>query len=550
MITTKSYPKPFLTNAFFSALFSLIMLLISGNSFATAFVGMYEDVFTTEIYDQRSVHSKLSSDISKEYYAERMTTDLYNRKKASIRRTVILRYQNKLEQLNNSLDTSVGHNVSSHFYKDIVGLGRSALESIPVVGGIFGWFTDKAVEADDDYRSMTKSQAANMQKEIRELENQIHVLEIGIRDESIAKEEEQYVVKKREMSVELQEVIEDALIQSRKRGGMAMFNLRDFIGEALLLPTGHKKILVNPDDSQDLNLRHLLHKFDEDQFFRNLNQTLQYQLKSILTELFYASLSDDLTEASLKHFYYFYGEPGIGKSESARRLMNLAGLPYYEAYVRVESDLSQENLEGSVYYRPNSTIGWLIRPFMEKDTEGKTSQNAGLIINDFDRVLLDGGPRAKAALGFLLDYLDPTKKSFYSPYFKSNIDISRMSIFITANKPIPVDGDGINDQYAALISRLEILQFQPPSSAVLEDILLKHSKDVFRLYNIEDNRRLKNRFVKEVIEGVNNASIRDAKSKLQAIVSEYKVRQVLQAGEYSLNNFLPSVRPKFNCIIL
>ena len=333
-----------------------------------------------------------------------------------------------------------------------------------------------------------------LSEQIEELERDKAKLIKFLSRDSFAGFDEFYVQKKWTFPTDFQARIEEALVQS-KRSSFQAAQYRQFLQYALTVPVAHKKI-----SSEGLNEKFLL-----DPVFKNYTDPL----KADLLRVAHAIARNSQTEGSsgpvfpLREVCYFFGDPGNGKSTAAETLARLLGLAYFKTNIRSAQDLSQSSLEGSGGVDGNP--GWFVEallasisittggagsgvgieepadsePIMEaikhsvRSTDLRmvadveTYSNGFLIINDFDRILLD--PYASTtALAFFLEYLDTDKKDFKSPYFKYKLPINRLNIIITGNHPIPSD-----PKFDALRDRLTEIPFPPVGPGAFDDVIMR-----------------------------------------------------------------------------
>ncbi len=492
--------------------FSLFVLVC--NSYAVR----YDDIFTDEIYDQTGIHFRLmTTEVANQAALDR----LYELKQSSLTRVAARTLEVKLQKLQHSMTSEKDRQHASRLTSQMGDVVKSGLSGIPFVGPFLGSVFGGSVTNSNSISRTPRQNLGGLETEILHIQSEMEELQRGLRSEPIAKQEEFYVLHKRFINKDLQQSIADALIQARKPC-MSFFNLKDFVDEALALPYEHKQLLSLNDSSIDLLTKYDC--FDTSEFFQKFSYETKMSLKKIIAEICYDSIAPEDSIVPLKKFYYLWGNPGIGKSHAARKLVeDILDLPYQEVCIRTGSELTQENLEGSTWYRPNANLGWIIRPFMAKNSTGKRYKNPVLIINDFDRVLLG---QSTGALGFLLDYLDGIKKEFHSPYFKSLIDIKRLSIIITGNKPIPEGDGGPTDQYAALRTRVQIIQFAEFTTETSQQILGNYITTLMEHYHFSQelsNTENKMQLVQSALNDCPNKSIRDQKQYLNNAVVNMKI---------------------------
>lgn len=358
---------------------------------------------------------------------------------------------------------------------------------------------------------------------IFKLANEHRLLESGIEREQILDLEVRYVIKKRKIkSSEIKEQIEKALIVARENTTYLDL-VRKFIDYTLALPDTHREL---PDG--------IANRIKDDVFFKEFEPKLLRKLEIVAHKLERDSRNDQ-SRTSTRGIYYFHGNPGTGKSSAARKLAEFMGLPYFVPPIRRIEDLSSDNLEGTERTLFSHKPGTFARALLAKNKDGRSYLNAILIIDDFDRMLLASEQRAgvPTALSFLLEYLDPEKTTYYNPYFDASIDISRLSIIITANQPIPKrvhsksDPDTIlKDPFAALRSRVTEVHFPDFPSKTISTILNPVATALAAKYQVMLNEPLTNQLINKAVDRQKQRSLslepRDLKKELETVIIAHK----------------------------
>ena len=253
-----------------------------------------------------------------------------------------------------------------------------------------------------------------------------HILNIN-KEPGIFDLEIEYILKKPFIkNKELQKNIEAALIGMRKPGGIPIDFYREYITNFLKLPLQTMHVGVDtrlldlrnktPNDFDNLSVsqktaaQELLHYSDE----------VKSEITDLMIQIKYSSYSD---ATSQRKFYYFYGDPGIGKTTSAKSIARFLQIPLFIKSIRTGEDLSEMALEGQDWLLPGANTGFLARTISTSSEEpemvterhtinmsfqeitryglpstlsidvphvpSNTYKNAILLINDFDRILMD-----------------------------------------------------------------------------------------------------------------------------------------------------------------
>ncbi len=532
--------------------FSLVLSFIySENLYSER--GIYEDVFTQDIYDvtdyakrrylsalagndesgspllsDKKNYKDLAEDVSRE--VSKKTGDesqreilgtLYFQKICCVY-TKITEYLRRHKQFlsdslieiecafNSKTNTNLVHSLLDSVGKYATLVITTALSINPYLGGLkfitslFGSLVGKS--GDDNINK--QGYLNDMRKTISEIENEIKKIEIGIFSESIKELEENYVLRKvalPKFNDDLAHTIESTLINARKLNYPFAW-LKLSLENALRLPSAPKVV----------DKLEALRRFKESKFFENYPTTTRQNLENVIISIAEGSSAPDTTSVPLRRTYFFYGDPGIGKSCAAEEIGKILGLPTEKWKIKSISELSSSNLEGTDPLSKETNYGWIVKPLLKGDSNKSTCTNGILILDDFDRVLLD--PKSGVTgLAFFLDYLDPNKKSFYSQYFKAEIDISRIHIIVTGNLPIPK-----TKEYAALRERfMDIIQFEGMDISVRKKILEEYFSKLREYYHIpleiEDNKFVS--MASEIAE--NPQSVRSLKKSLQNVVTDF-----------------------------
>lgn len=411
----------------------------------------YAGVFTKKIYDQSNL------DPTSPEYKEEALKQLYIYKEASILKQLAKKLQPKMNIYEELVEKGLKDTKLNKVFgiiKGIVKFVTMPLKAIPLIGSYLD-FND-AVSGIEEIVSNSKSLVnknmdlkqllPHLQKELIDLRLEVNAWRKGIYSENITKLEEKYIVKKKDIHPELQKSIELALLKARLQEN-PMFSPDLFVKDALSLPITHKNLTEN-EMWEDVE-----NKFGKDPFFSKFDNNTKEQVKLILKDSYFNS--QPTGDINLKHAYYFIGNPGVGKTTAARNIAKLLDLPYYEVSIGNPKQLTEEAVNGQAWFWGNPKRGWFAESFLRSERKEKRPlQNTFLILNDFDRLLLNKGNGE--ALRFLLDFLDSGKKTCFNNYFNAPLDMSRVTVIITGNQNIPSDG---NENYEALMQRLKVINF-------------------------------------------------------------------------------------------
>ncbi len=478
----------------------------------------YKNIFDLSIYEQTDFVFSAYLDKKDEDELHKALIEHLNKK--------------KLDRLHHVLLKNSGAKIDT--LTKIVGEGTKFWNYFfrPVFGGMPFISVDSIEKS---FSTMPKDEA---KKELFKLGFQVQLLRDGIDKEPIYALEKVYVTKKKKVvSDDVRHQIEKALLSARD-DAIYLELTRQFIDTALAMPSEHLQV------SHDK-----LTLIDTSSFFRNFEPGLRAKLRLIAHKFIVDSNQPSDSGRNNRGIYYFQGDPGTGKSRAAVKLLDCLDLPYFVLTVRRLEDLSSENLEGSARTLMSHNPGIIAKTLLSKNNRNATPYlNATLILDDFDRVLFaqkKGG--TPSALSFLLDYLDPGKRTYPNPYFNADLDISRLSIIITANKPIPKvkhtsTGKIADDPYTALRSRVTEVLFPNFPDETLQAILMPIAKSLVEKYDFAPvgfssmPEEEQNKFVTPIIEDAiakqkqitSVLEPRDMERQLELIISAKKLNIELQ----------------------
>ena len=252
-----------------------------------------------------------------------------------------------------------------------------------------------------------------------------------------------YGAKKRLLDKRTQNHIENELFYSfwRRPGSDSLIRLQKILDQALRLPFYSKNLVYNKE---------------------KVAQALRYhspELRERLQRFVYAELiyqrSDHATNDT--HYpVYFQGPPGTGKTHVAKQLAEAMG-----------TNLAVVTLDGAtiddIIGTPCNAYSGKAGRFLDAITARTVSSldinhyNQILLIDEFDRLFISGNEKAQDILSFMLKLLDPTQRSFYSPYLQTEVRLPD-TIILAGNRDI--HALSVHDpELEAMASRLDKVVF-------------------------------------------------------------------------------------------
>ncbi len=191
-----------------------------------------------------------------------------------------------------------------------------------------------------------------------------------------------------------------------------------------------------------------------------------------------------------KSVLYLQGEPGTGKTHVATQLATLMGANLIE--LKASDD-------------PASIVGTEDSPgsFLEAIAKEGITRNAIIFIDEADRVL----NKEDAPLQLFLPLLEPDAKYFYSPYLRSNIDISHFCFVLAGNHEI---------KDAALKSRLAVIEFKGMTKEFKESIVMKMvTKMLPTGHSIKE--------IKELVDADNEPGVRKLRLAISDLIDKHEL---------------------------
>ncbi len=207
--------------------------------------------------------------------------------------------------------------------------------------------------------------------------------------------------------------------------------------------------------------------FDENiikEKLRGLNETLIEALTDFAFKAYWGNRDKNHTHKSTA---FFQGEPGTGKTQTARRIAESLGLRYclYNLAGKSVADIIG-NTGG---------MGGTAHPGFITQCKIKTkSQNPVLILDDVDRAFND------ELLTFMLNFNDPEIKEIENPYYNDKQDISELTIIYTANFDF---SQRTSQSTVALNQRIEFFEFNGFDPSYQKEYLT----NIYLPYIIDDN---------------------------------------------------------------
>lgn len=452
---------------------------------------IYENVFTTKIYDQEVVLEKLKSKIetrtiSDQELDKEMENALLKAKQECLGETILKQIEDKIQIYTENEQQSVRLNllkcITTGMAASMAAVPLYALTPIGIGAVIRGLAVFASILPGISTTltaCFSSEKEIGLKKQIAELQKKAEFWMEGLDQENIRDFELDYIKKKRTITNEkLKAGIETALIEARKHqdiysGGV----IKGLLTGAILLPTAPKDLWSNRAVGS------LETDFNNNTFFHGFSEKTRNELIKFANEIVYASRPQEIQNIPNRAVRYFYGPPGCGKTTCAEEIARFLNLSYFETTIIDAAELSKGNLLGTTCWTQNANVGWLAKPLLATDTSGKTYSNSILIINEFDKIFSTQSG-ASVGLSFLLDFLDPSKKSIESAFFGTDLDISRISVIITGNSELPHEN--------ALRSRLKnkIIEFPSFEPEKLKEIIRNHIPEEKKFWHIPENLQI------------------------------------------------------------
>ena len=312
--------------------------------------------------------------------------------------------------------------------------------------------------------SQEEAQARKLTQDIRDLEG-------GVLTEPVYELECEYVKRKclGKMPKKLEEVCENVLLQSRRRGGYPNFDPYKYVRTAIKIPY----LTKNPLDGQNgQTFQDKISSFFDSSLKDKgplclYEKSLSNEMKSIIASICRQAQVQD-SPNSLSNIIIFCGPPGCGKSHLARTIASICRLPFLEC--GPESEYRTNRCwYGASKYAQEECKGILLEALLSEDDNGECFLNPILIINEIDEILKD-----PSGMKMLSDVLDPSKKTFKSRYFDCNLDCSKIIVIGTANETPGLDKNfkANNEAARAFWDRTMLVRMEKFSETSLRKLLI------------------------------------------------------------------------------
>lgn len=277
-----------------------------------------------------------------------------------------------------------------------------------------------------------------------------------------------YGAKRKLLDKRTQYYIENELFYSfwRSPSSSSLVSLHKVLDKALRLPFYSKELAYD----REKIVRAL----------RNYSPELRERLQRFAySELIYQQSHQVMGDT---HYpVYFQGPPGTGKTHVAKQLAEAMG-----------TNLAVVSLDGATI---NDITGTSVEMWEDKSgrlldaiiarTESSLDinhHNQILLIDEFDRLFISGNEKAKDILSFMLKLLDPTQRSFYSRYLKTDVRLPD-TIILAGNRDIHALS-AHDPELEAMASRLDKVVFAGFSAeskkAIAAETMIPNKEQRFR----------------------------------------------------------------------
>ena len=273
-----------------------------------------------------------------------------------------------------------------------------------------------------------------------------------------------YGAKRKLLDKRTQYYIENELFYSfwRSPSSSSLVILHKVLDKALRLPFYYKELV-----------------YDREKIvwaLRNYSPELRERLQRFAySELIYQQ-SDHVIDDT--HYpVYFQGPPGTGKTNVAKQLAEAMGTNL--AVVSLDG-ATIDDIVGSPVDRPGRLLDAIVA--RTESSLDINHHNQILLIDEFDRLFISGNEKAKDILSFMLKLLDPTQRSFYSRYLKTDVPLPD-TIILAGNRDIHALS-AHDPELEAMASRLDKVVFAGFSveskKAIAAETMIPNKEQRFR----------------------------------------------------------------------
>ncbi len=205
-----------------------------------------------------------------------------------------------------------------------------------------------------------------------------------------------------------------------------------------------------------------------------------------------------------REFLTLLSAPGTGKSRLVQEIGAFMGIPVTTICL---ADTTVDKLFGT-----ESHPGLILEKLGQLG-----SRNGILFFDELDRVTDD-----KKLLSILLPFLEPSAKTFYSPYLKRNIDVSHLFVVVAGN--LSFQDAALKSRFNALkTASLEIHDAKKLVSIVMNEYLRTKLEPCERTLITADLKRCWAEQIHSYVKEQPFLSFRDAQAKLDLLVSEWQM---------------------------
>jgi len=322
--------------------------------------------------------------------------------------------------------------------------------------------------------------------------------------------EQIYAVKKRFLPESLQEKIENKFAAARQNS-QVVDTVLSFCQVALSLPVKSslpaQQMFKEPlPRIESRIMRHLRE--------RGHDLATSQALAAPLLQHMVRSATGPGVLKSPKPVVYLQGPPGTGKSYTAEEMARLLGVKLIK--IQVTSS------EAAALVGDDTQPGQLLEALTHQGADGEN--DAVILIDEIDRIVNNND---ESVLATILPLLEPTATSFYSPYLKAEVDLSRFCFVLCGNAAL---------KSKALQSRVSTIVFDPMSKQRKRDLvygylvpeLCKSARPEFNL-NPKGLTRSECEAIQRLIDADSDQGIRTLQLKVAQLINQFRIERARQA---------------------